>query len=52
MINFGLCSCVRSKVLPAKVGGADLVEFRGQHDDVWELFEAVECTSGCGEHSD
>lgn len=33
------------------MGGRDLMEFRGQHYNVWEFLEAVECSPWCGEES-
>ena len=45
-------SCVGSKILPAEMGRGYLVEFRGQHDDVWEFLEAVERSLWRGEQAD
>lgn len=51
-IGFPFGLRIRSKVFPAKMGGAHLMEFRGQHDHVGELREAVQCTTWCREQCD
>ncbi len=47
---FMLCIC--SKVLQAKMGRANFMEFRGEHGDFRELLEATERSVWCGEECD